>query len=49
MTVLRLPTIIGAKQAQEAATACNDFLASKIKAHPDRFGGFAGPAEARPG
>jgi predicted TIM-barrel fold metal-dependent hydrolase len=33
--------ILDAKEAQEAATACNDFLASKIKAHPDRFGGFA--------
>jgi 2,3-dihydroxybenzoate decarboxylase len=33
--------ILDAKEAQAAATACNDFVASKIKVHPDRFGGFA--------
>jgi 2,3-dihydroxybenzoate decarboxylase len=33
--------IVDAVEAQEAATAVNDFLADKIKAHPDRFGGFA--------
>jgi len=36
--------ILDAKEAQEAATACNDFLASQIKAHPDRLGGFASVA-----
>lgn len=33
--------ILDKREAQEAAVACNDFLASKIKRHPDKFGGFA--------
>ncbi len=33
--------ILDKKEAEEAAAACNDFLASKIKQYPDKFGGFA--------
>jgi predicted TIM-barrel fold metal-dependent hydrolase len=44
LTCPGIERILDAKEAQEAATACNDFLASQIKAHPDRFGGFASVA-----
>jgi predicted TIM-barrel fold metal-dependent hydrolase len=44
LTAPGIERFLDAKQAQEAATACNDFLGSKIRAHPDRFGGFASVA-----
>ena len=36
--------IVDPTQAQDAATATNDFLAEQISRHPDRFGGFASVA-----
>ena len=36
--------ILDPTEAQEAATATNDFLAEQISRHPDRFGGFASVA-----
>jgi predicted TIM-barrel fold metal-dependent hydrolase len=44
LTCPGIERILDAKEAQEAATACNDFLACQVKAHPDRFGGFASVA-----
>jgi predicted TIM-barrel fold metal-dependent hydrolase len=44
LTAPGIERIVDAKEAQDAAAACNDFLAGKVSEHPDRFGGFASVA-----
>ena len=40
--------ILDPREAQDAATAVNDYLAAQIGRRPDRFGGFASVAMHEP-